>query len=107
MLSDMHADDGMTGKRKNPEESISLKIIGRILEVFALALLIINFFFWSMEEKDLRIIGVVLIIANILFFSGLILSHLPQELRRGKKGNAKKKIEAHACMRNLNEKRNR
>ena len=53
-----------------------------MLEVFALALLIINFILWNMEDKDLRIIGVILVIANILFFTGLILSHLPQELRK-------------------------
>jgi len=72
----------MTGKRKNPEDSRSWKLIGRMLEVFALALLIINFILWNMEDKDLRIIGVILVIANILFFTGLILSHLPQELRK-------------------------
>lgn len=70
------------------EESSTLKIIGRILEVFALALLIINFMLWNMKDKDLRTIGVILVIANIMFFSGLILSHLPQELRKGEEKNA-------------------
>jgi len=70
---------------KNPEDLTSLKIIGRILEAFALALLIINFMLWNMKDKDLRTIGVILVIANIMFFTGLILSHLPQELRRREK----------------------
>jgi hypothetical protein len=44
----MKADEKMT--TKNPEE---LKIIGRILEVLALALLIVNAVFLNMKDKDL------------------------------------------------------
>jgi len=73
----------MAEKRKNPEDLISLKSLGRTLEVIALALLIYNFVLWNMEDKDLRTIGIILLIANILLFTGLILSHLPQELRKG------------------------
>ena len=73
----------MAGKRKNPEDLISLKSIGRTLEVFALALLIFNFMLWNMKDKDLRTFGIILVIANVMFFAGLILHHLPQEKRRG------------------------
>jgi len=73
----------MAEKRKNPDLT-SLKMVGRTLEVFALALLIYNFVLWNMKDKDLRTIGIILVIANILLFTGLILSHLPQEPRRVK-----------------------
>lgn len=64
------------------EDLTLLEIIGRTLAVFAIALLIFNFVLWNMKDKDLRTFGIILVIANIMFFAGLILHHLPQEKRR-------------------------
>jgi hypothetical protein len=76
-------------KLKNPEELSTLKIIGRILEVLALGLLIVNAVLLNMENKDLGTIGLILVTANVIFFTGLILSHLPQERTEVKRKNAK------------------
>ena len=82
-------DEKMMSERKNPEELSTLKIIGRILEVLALALLIVNFILMNMKDKDFGTIGIILVTASIMVFIGLILSHLPQERTEGKKESAK------------------
>ena len=78
----------MTSKRKNPEELPTVKVIGRILLVLSLPIFIVNFALMNMKDKDLRTIGLLLVIATCLLFIGTILSHLPQEGRRERE-NAK------------------
>ena len=79
----------MMSKRKNPEELSTLKIIGRIFLVLAFAILIVNFALMNMENKDLRTIGLLLVISTCILTIGTILSHLPQERMDGKNKNAK------------------
>ena len=69
----------MTSKRKNPEETPTVKTIGRILEVLGLPFLIVVAVLLNMETKNLAMIDLLLAVGVTLFVVGLIFSHLPQE----------------------------
>jgi hypothetical protein len=58
---------------------ISLKTIGLILEALGVPILIIIAVLLNMPDKNLGAIGVFLTVGVCMFFTGLILSHLPQE----------------------------
>jgi len=60
------------------------KIIGRILESIGVLILIIDAILLNMPDKDLGAIGVSLAFGVCMFFSGLILSHLPLEMEKKK-----------------------
>jgi Na+/phosphate symporter len=65
----------------------SSKTIGLILEALALPILIIVAVLLDIPDKDLGAIGVLLFFGACMFFTGLILSHLPQENGKGGKEN--------------------
>ena len=69
----------MTSRRKNAEKEF-WKIGGLILELFALPILIMDAVLLNMDI-DRSTTGILLLIGICLFFSGLILSHLPQETK--------------------------
>ena len=61
---------------KHKEELSMMKIIGGVLLVLALFILIAVNVLLNMENKDLGIIGLLLLIATFMGFIGLIFSHL-------------------------------
>jgi hypothetical protein len=67
--------------------NIPVRTIGIILEVLALPFLIIIALLLNMPDKDLRVIGILLLVEVLMFLAGLILSHLPKEMEKEK--NAK------------------
>jgi cobalamin synthase len=62
--------------------SVPLKTIGLILEALALPILIIVAVLLNIPDKDLGAIGVLLAFGGCMFFTGLILCHLPQETEK-------------------------
>jgi len=70
----------MEGKQKNPEEWSTLKITGAIFELLGFLLVIVVVLLeFERNPGLLGTIGLLLLAGNVLFFVGLILSHLPQE----------------------------
>ena len=62
-----------------------MKTIGTILEALALPILIINAVLLNTENKNLPMIGFLLGVGGCMFMVGVILSHLPQDKKEGKK----------------------
>jgi len=58
------------------------KVIGIILEALALPFLVIVAILLNMPNKDLGIIGVLLLIGIIVFLAGFIFSHLPKKAEK-------------------------
>ena len=83
-VSRKEEDEKMTSKHKNQEELSTQKIIGRILEVLAIPLFIVNIVLLNRPDPDLRTIGILIVISNCLFIPGLILSHLPHQKEKNK-----------------------
>lgn len=69
------------------EELSTMKVIGRILEVLGVLILIIDAVLLNMPDKNLGLIGVLIIVGTLMFFTGLIVVRLPsqEEKERGKK----------------------
>jgi uncharacterized membrane protein len=90
----------MTNEKDVEEDR--LRILGTILELLGVPILVIVAVLWNLPNKDLGTISVLFIIGVLLFFIGLMLSHLPsQKLKRGIRPQIKKSVLAVsiiACM---------
>ena len=58
---------------------ISMKTIGIILTALAIPIMIVNIMLLKMPNTDLGASTVLLIVSTCMFFTGLILSHLPHK----------------------------
>jgi uncharacterized membrane protein YgdD (TMEM256/DUF423 family) len=67
----------MTSKKDAEEDR--LRILGTILELLTFSILVIVAVLWNLPNKDLGTISVLTIIGVLLFFTGLMLSHLPSQ----------------------------
>jgi len=73
------------GQKENKEgdekttSEISIKTIGIILTALAIPIMIVNIVLLKMPNTDLGASTVLLIVSTCMFFTGLILSHLPHE----------------------------
>jgi uncharacterized membrane protein YgdD (TMEM256/DUF423 family) len=67
----------MTSKKDAEEDR--LRILGTILELLTVSILVIVAVLWNLPNKDLGTISVLTIIGVLLFFTGLMLSHLPSQ----------------------------
>jgi len=70
----MRGDEKVTGESK-----ISIKTIGIILELLALPIIIVNIVLLKMPNTDIGASTVLLVVSNIMFFTGMALHHLPKE----------------------------
>jgi len=78
----------MTSKSKNPEED-RLRTLGTILELVGVPILIIVAVLQKISNQDLGLIGVLIIVGTLMFFTGLMLSHLPRQSEKEKKKDEK------------------
>ena len=67
----------MTNEKDVEEDR--LRILGTILELLGVPILVIVAVLWNLPNKDLGTISVLFIIGVLLFFIGLMLSHLPSQ----------------------------
>jgi putative effector of murein hydrolase LrgA (UPF0299 family) len=61
------------------KEEDRLRDLGTILELLGVPILVIVAVLWNLPNKDLGTISVLTIIGVLLFFTGLMLSHLPSQ----------------------------
>jgi len=61
------------------EELSTMKVIGRILEVLGVLILIIDAVLLNMPDKNLGLIGVLIIVGTLMFFTGLMVVRLPSQ----------------------------
>jgi hypothetical protein len=55
------------------------RTLGTILKLVALPIMIVNAVLLEMPNTNLGISTVLLIVSTLMFFTGLVLSHLPKE----------------------------
>ena len=67
----------MTSKKDVEEDG--LRALGTILELLGVPILVIVAVLWNLPNRDLGTISVLFIIGVLLFFTGLMLSHLPSQ----------------------------
>jgi len=80
-------DEKVASKSKNVEEDKlgdELRTLGTILKLVGIPILIIVAVLFNMPNKDLGAIGVLLVVGACLFLTGLMLSHLPKQVKEEK-----------------------
>ena len=76
----------MVSKSKNAEDKFGdeVRALGTILKLVGVPILIIVAVLLNMPNKDLGVIGVLLVAGACLFLTGLMLSYLPKQVKEEK-----------------------